>query len=85
MNGFWKSGPMRLAQEAGVLPLSKPSKDPFHMKTVDMNCANCDHSPESHDAGNGQCYSCPSSGRCPEWIGKTEEAKSVNKATRVPK
>jgi hypothetical protein len=44
---------------------------------VDMNCANCGHSPEAHWAGEGQCYKCDSRRRCPAWKPKSQEASMV--------
>jgi hypothetical protein len=50
----------------------------FEAVFVDMRCANCGHSPESHYAGYGQCYTCKSEQRCPAWRPKTQEALLVN-------
>ena len=44
---------------------------------IDMNCANCGHSPEAHWAGKGQCYHCNAEKRCPAWRPKTREAALV--------
>jgi hypothetical protein len=46
---------------------------------IDMCCANCGHSPESHHAGTGQCYSCDSARRCCKWQPKTVEAAAANR------
>jgi hypothetical protein len=34
---------------------------------TDMTCKRCNHAPESHHAGKGQCYSCNPTNRCVCW------------------
>jgi hypothetical protein len=36
----------------------------------DLRCAACEHAPESHHAGEGQCYKCPADHRCTRYVRK---------------
>lgn len=39
----------------------------------DMRCKVCEHSPESHYAGTGWCYSCSVEDRCVRYVGNSPQ------------
>lgn len=42
----------------------------------DLRCSICKHPPESHHAGQGQCYRCPASNRCVGYKNPAKDQKS---------
>ncbi len=42
---------------------------------ADVRCSTCDHAPESHHAGTGQCYTCEAGRRCVRYGVRDERLK----------
>lgn len=68
---------MTIKQLEGQAPTTKHNGIPTDL--IDMLCGNCGHSPESHRAGEGQCYSCNAEKRCSKWEPRSPEADVANR------